>query len=123
MDESTRAHAFDPFFTRKDTGKGTGLGLATVYGIVTQSGGTIQLDSVPGRGSTVTIRLPRTQSPAISPPGSGATTEGSLQGSETILLVEDDDDVRAFVKDVLEQHGYRVLVRAAERGNRPRRTM
>jgi PAS domain S-box-containing protein len=112
MDESTRAHAFDPFFTTKETGKGTGLGLATVYGIVTQSGGTIHIDSVPGRGTTVTIQLPRTRSPAVSAIGSAATDEASLEGSETILLVEDDDDVRAYVKAVLEQYGYRVLVAA-----------
>jgi PAS domain S-box-containing protein len=112
MDEDTRLRAFDPFFTTKETGKGTGLGLATVYGIVTQSGGTIQIDSVPGQGTSVTVRLPRTESPAVSATGSAPTNEESLEGSETILLVEDDDEVRAFVKAVLEQYGYRVLVAA-----------
>jgi CheY-like chemotaxis protein len=112
MDESTRAHAFDPFFTTKATGEGTGLGLATVYGIVTQSSGTIEIDSMPGQGTTITIQLPRTQRPAVSATGSGAMNEESLEGSETILLVEDDDEVRAFVKEVLDRYGYRVLVAA-----------
>jgi CheY-like chemotaxis protein len=112
MDESTRARAFDPFFTTKETGKGTGLGLATVYGIVTQSGGSIQVETTPGKGTTFTVRFPRTQSPTASAARSVAAREEPLDGSETILLVEDDDDVRAFVKDVLEQHGYRVFVAA-----------
>jgi CheY-like chemotaxis protein len=112
MDESTRARAFDPFFTTKATGEGTGLGLATVYGIVTQSGGSIEIDSTPGQGTTITIELPRTRRSAVSATGLGAVNDESLEGSETILLVEDDDEVRAFVKDVLEQCGYRVLVAA-----------
>jgi PAS domain S-box-containing protein len=112
MDEETQARAFDPFFTTKATGEGTGLGLATVYGIVTQSGGSIRINSAPGQGTMFTIRLPSTKRPAASSTTSTAIEEESLHGSETILLVEDDDGVRAFVQEVLEQHGYRVLVAA-----------
>jgi CheY-like chemotaxis protein len=108
MDAETRAHLFEPFFTTKAVGKGTGLGLATVYGIVRQSGGDIRVDSAPGQGSTFRIFLPRVDEPAEDTPGPApaALLPG---GTETILLVEDDDAVRQLAVIVLRRLGYTVL--------------
>jgi CheY-like chemotaxis protein len=108
MDEETRNHAFEPFYTTKEVGRGTGLGLATVYGIVKQSDGYVWIDSEPGRGTTVTIYLPRVDE-AAEPRGAPANTHHGLRGVETILLVEDDDAVRSVARRVLERHGYTVL--------------
>jgi CheY-like chemotaxis protein len=109
MDDATSRHIFEPFFTTKAVGKGTGLGLATVYGIVKQSGGDISVSSVPGRGTTFEIHLPLVPDAV---PGaverSGHAHEAS-QGSETILLVEDDEAVRLLARVTLERVGYRVL--------------
>ena len=107
MDEATRAHIFEPFFTTKGPGKGMGLGLATVYGIVTQSGGHVEVDTEVGRGTTFRIYLPRTEEPI-----SGRSHFGPsplARGTETILLVEDEDAVRALVRHVLQMNGYTVL--------------
>ncbi len=108
MDALIKAHLFEPFFTTKGPGKGTGLGLATVYGIVTQSGGAIRVDSEPGQGAAFIIDLPRVDAPADlrGDPGMG---EAAPQGSETVLLVEDAPEVRGLARDILHQQGYTVL--------------
>src|SRR5438046_1497274 len=111
MDDEIQAHLFEPFFTTKPRGKGTGLGLATVYGIVRQSGGHIAVDSAPGRGATFRISLPRADAP-LDPTDRPTPVTAPAAGSETILLVEDEHLVRLLARKVLERAGYRVLVAA-----------
>jgi PAS domain S-box-containing protein len=107
MDEATRAHLFEPFFTTKGAGKGTGLGLSTVFGIVKQSGGTLQVYSEPGTGTSVKVYLPRIDQPAaLDPEGQG---HAARRGHETVLVVEDDDMVRHLVRETLEREGYTVI--------------
>jgi signal transduction histidine kinase/CheY-like chemotaxis protein len=108
MDPNTQAHIFEPFFTTKEVGKGTGLGLATVYGIVQQSGGTIWLYSEVGRGTAFKIYLPCAEA-LTREVEVEADDLGSLQGTETILLVEDEDVVREMATEILRESGYRVL--------------
>jgi PAS domain S-box-containing protein len=108
MDGLIKAHLFEPFFTTKGPGKGTGLGLATVYGIVTQSGGAIRVDSEPGQGALFTVDLPRVDAPADLR-GDPGIPAAAPHGSETVLLVEDEPAVRGLARDILHQQGYTVL--------------
>jgi CheY-like chemotaxis protein len=109
MDEHTRELIFEPFFTTKRPGEGTGLGLATVYGIVTQSGGAIAVRSQPGEGSAFTVYLPRLDAAAEIPPAPATAAGGSRSGQGTILLVEDQETVRGLVSRVLRSAGYSVI--------------
>ncbi len=121
MSSEVRARAFEPFFTTKELGRGTGLGLATVYGIVSQSGGHIWLYSEPGEGTTFKIYLPVDES--AEQPETKQPEPAALEGDETILVVEDEPAVRALTCAVLRRHGYRVFaapgpdqaIRTAER--------
>jgi two-component system, cell cycle sensor histidine kinase and response regulator CckA len=108
MDSETLARIWEPFFTTKPLGRGTGLGLSTVYGIVKQTGGSIWAYSEPGLGSTFKVYLPRVwEKPDVSnEPVAGPR----LTGSETVLLVEDEDVVRSLVTEMLEGAGYSVMV-------------
>jgi CheY-like chemotaxis protein len=108
MDAETRSHLFEPFFTTKEKGKGTGLGLSTVYGIVKQSGGSISVESAPGRGTTFRIYLPRVEKEVPVAAG-GFEAIDPARGRETILLVEDEPAVRGLVHETLRLHGYTVL--------------
>jgi PAS domain S-box-containing protein len=108
MDAETQVRIFDPFFTTKEMGKGTGLGLAMVYGIVKQSGGYIWVYSEVGKGATFKIYLPRTEE-TIDESGPGRDALKAQEGTETLLLVEDEDAVRALVRNVLREKGYRIL--------------
>ncbi|TAJ35076.1 MAG: PAS domain-containing sensor histidine kinase [Nitrospirae bacterium] len=108
MDADTQAHCFEPFFTTKPVGKGTGLGLATVYGIVQQSGGAIEIESAPGCGTTVRIYLPSVPYVDVAVPATGGEIKPA-PGTETILLVEDEIVLRELIRDVLKESGYVVL--------------
>jgi signal transduction histidine kinase/ActR/RegA family two-component response regulator len=109
MTDDVKERIFEPFFTTKEPGKGTGLGLSTVYGIVNQSGGTIEVDSELGLGTTFTIALPAAE--AMVTPDVGPVVEEDLpRGTETVLIVEDAEDVRILARRTLEERGYNVLV-------------
>jgi signal transduction histidine kinase len=108
MDAATMSRIFEPFFTTKDQGKGTGLGLATVYGVVRQSGGFIWVESEPGKGARFEIYLPQAVGKEEEA-SSERVTGRSTRGSETILVVEDEDDVRALACEFLQMSGYNVL--------------
>jgi PAS domain S-box-containing protein len=109
MEPDIRKRIFEPFFTTKSEGKGTGLGLAVVFGVVRQSGGFIFVDSVPGKGSRFDVLLPRADKAPEPFRHRDSTAQLAIRGTETILLVEDDEGVRSLLKDTLECSGYTVI--------------
>jgi hypothetical protein len=111
MDEKAQKHIFEPFFTTKAAGLGTGLGLATVYGIVNQSGGEISVYSEPGQGTTFRVYLPAYGGPVTPVPLAQAPID--LRGKETVLFAEDDVAIRMLARQILDSHGYHVLTARA----------
>jgi len=111
MEAAIRSHIFEPFFTTKPEGQGTGLGLATVYGVVRQSGGHIRVDSAPDRGTTFSIFLPQVEA-ALEPSTRRPGRDVDRRGTETILLVEDEPAAREMIAEVLGERGYTVLTAA-----------
>jgi PAS domain S-box-containing protein len=108
MDAETQAHLFEPFFTTKAIGKGTGLGLSTVYGIVKQSGGAVEVESAVGKGSTFRVYLPIAEDP-IKVRSAPKVASRATEGSETVLLAEDQPSIRKVIREFLESEGYKVL--------------
>jgi two-component system cell cycle sensor histidine kinase/response regulator CckA len=106
IDEAIRGQIFEPYVTTKGVNRGTGLGLATVYGIAKQSGGSVTVDSVPGQGATFSVYLPAMVTATNAPT---AVESGSVRGQETILLVEDESTVRSLLSMLLRRKGYTVL--------------
>ena len=112
MDAETKAHAFEPFFTTKDPVRAGGLGLSTVYGIVKQSGGFIWIDSIQGRGTSISLYLPPTDAQPMEVEAKKPAKKRASKKHATILLTEDEDDVRELLDDMLTTHGFKVLVAA-----------
>lgn len=123
MDAKTTEAVFEPFYSTKEARKGVGLGLATAYGVIKQSGGFIWVESAKGRGTTFKIQFPRIDQPMAAKPEekAAAADETMPEGSETILLVDDEDAVRRLTSDVLKMLGYNVL--EAETGAQALETM
>jgi signal transduction histidine kinase/ActR/RegA family two-component response regulator len=113
MDAKTLAHIFEPFFTTKEVGKGTGLGLATVYGIVKQHGGWLEVDSEPGRGTTFNLFFPAGKEMAASVKAEAAPAAPVVGGKETVLVVEDEPFLREMARDILQALGYRTFEAAS----------
>jgi len=109
MSDEVRARLFEPFFTTKEMGKGTGLGLSTVYGIVCQSGGHIAVESILDEGTTFFVYLPRVEGETVAIDSATPAAEKPVTGTETILLVEDDDSVRELASEILSLNGYTVV--------------
>jgi two-component system cell cycle sensor histidine kinase/response regulator CckA len=109
MDDKTLRRLFEPFFTTKEVGKGTGMGLATAYGVIKQHKGWIEVQSAPGQGSTFSVFLPATEKPPVPTEVRPAPSD-ALGGNETILVVEDEEPVRRFVCELLRHYGYNVQV-------------
>jgi CheY-like chemotaxis protein len=109
MDRETQKRIFEPFFTTKETGKGTGLGLSTVLGIVERSGGSVWVYSEPGIGTTFRVYLPRVAGEPDADASGPSRVKADLRGSETILLVEDEEQIRRVAREILVKQGYRVI--------------
>jgi CheY-like chemotaxis protein len=109
IDEATRERIFEPYFTTKDRGEGSGLGLSTVHGIVRRMGGTIEVSSSPGQGSTFVLRLPAVAS-AAPPPRTSPSPTPRLEGTERILLVDDEEQITSYLCEALGRLGYRITV-------------
>jgi CheY-like chemotaxis protein len=113
MSKDVAARAVEPFFTTKEIGRGTGLGLSQVFGFVTQSGGSLELDSAPNQGTTVTILLPRDRRRAATAPRLGDEDDGLMvangRADEVVLVVEDEDQVRSITVEMLNELGYTVI--------------
>jgi two-component system cell cycle sensor histidine kinase/response regulator CckA len=113
MDEATRTRMFEPFFTTKPYGQGTGLGLSTVYGFVRQCGGSISVLSTPGKGTSIELLLPRAAEARLATPQSRRQSEQPRRGTETVLVAEDEEAVRALAVQSLERNGYQVIASAS----------